>query len=95
MGEEIGAVAGGVSAVREAARALIGFAHGGSEGPKAAGGTGRNHVASTLLSSGDGLVSLSGPWVDEAAVVEAVDDKARGVTKDHVAGVESDDAVRM
>src|ERR1019366_9168939 len=44
------------------------------------------HAAATLPGSRCGLVPLGGPWVDEAAVVEAVDDQARGVTQHHVAG---------
>src|ERR1019366_4653619 len=32
------------------------------------------------------MVTLRGPWVDEAAVVEAVDDQASGVTQHHAAG---------
>ena len=47
---------------------------------------GRRHAAATLPCSGGGLVTLGGPWVDEAAVVEAVDDQASGVTQHHVAG---------
>ena len=55
-------------------------------GPKPPAAAGRRHAAATLPCSGGGLVTLGGPWVDEAAVVEAVDDQAGGVTQHHVAG---------
>ena len=48
---------------------------------------GRRHAAATLPGAGCGLVTLGGPRIDEAAVVEAVDDQAGGVTQHHVAGV--------
>ena len=53
--------------------------------PEATGRAGRRHVAATLLRSGGGLVTLGGPWIDEAAVVEAVDDQAGGVAQHHAA----------
>src|SRR5438552_19200339 len=33
------------------------------------------------------MVTLGGPWIDETAVIEAVDDQAGGVTQHHVACV--------
>ena len=76
------------SAVREAARARIGCVAGQSSRPEATDRARRSHAAATLPCSGGGLVTLGGPWVDEAAVVEAVDDQASGVTQHHAAGVE-------
>jgi hypothetical protein len=78
------------SAVREAARAPDWCA--GGRGSRSRGRAGRRHVAATLPRSGGGLVTLGGPWVDEAAVVEAVDDQAGGVPQHHAAGGDGDGA---
>ena len=63
----------------------------GANGPKPTR-AGRRHVAAALLRSGGGLVTLGGPWVDEAAVVEAVDNQASGVTQHHAALFDGDGA---
>ena len=47
---------------------------------------GRRRAAATLPCAGVGLVTLGSPWVNEAAVVEAVHDQAGGVAQHHVAG---------
>jgi hypothetical protein len=65
--EKIGAVAVGVCAVREAARAGIDGA-GRSFRPEALGRAGQCHAAAALVQPGDGLVALGGPRIDEAAL---------------------------
>src|SRR4030095_9982705 len=79
----ISAVAVGVDAVREAARTPINCDRGRARSPETAGRAGRRYAAATQPCSGGGLVTLGGPWVDEEAVVEAVDHQASGVTQYH------------
>ena len=54
-------------------------------GPAPVGWPRRTHAATTLPGSGSGLITLGGPRVDEAAIVEAVGDQTRGVTQNHTA----------
>jgi hypothetical protein len=39
-----------------------------------------------VLCSGNGLVTLGGPWINKAPVVEAVDNQASDITQHHVTG---------
>ena len=86
--EEVIAVAVGVATVGEASRAPVrvdGRTATPAEAPPGAR-AGRGHEAAALPRSGDGLIPLGHPRVDESAIVQALDDQASGIAQHHAAG---------
>ena len=81
---EIAAVTIGISAVRKAARAPIGHrtAHTAAPAETASACAERRHAAAIPRVA---LITLGCPRVNDATVVEAVNDEAGGVTQHHVA----------
>ena len=93
LGEEVVAVAIGVGAIGKTARAGIG-SRGCNAAPEVHRRARCRRMTATLLGSGSCLVALGSPRVDQAAVIEAVDDQAGGIAQHHAALSEGNGAFK-